>query len=132
MVMARGLPPVAVKAAMCRRGDGGRSKVRVRAHVPGLLPDSGTQEWLRQPSWLGDAVLMACIGAMWSALQLRNSLTLIGNILIARTATKTHWIPFQHVAHVSAGVYGIYIRTSDGLKITSLVAEIHGGHGASA
>lgn len=68
-------------------------------------------------------IIAACIGAMWSALQLRNSLTLTGNTLIVRTATKTHKIPFQQVTYVSAGVYGIYIRTSDGLKITSLVAE---------
>ncbi|HEX7266337.1 MAG TPA: DUF3592 domain-containing protein [Streptosporangiaceae bacterium] len=68
-------------------------------------------------------IFAACIGATWSALQLRNSLTLTGDTLIVRTATKTHKIPFQQVTYVSAGAYGIYIRTSDGLRITSLVAE---------
>ena len=68
-------------------------------------------------------IIAACIGATWSALQLRNSLTLTGNTLIVRTATKTHRIPFQQVTYVSAGAYGIYIRTSDGLRIKSLVAE---------
>jgi hypothetical protein len=68
-------------------------------------------------------IIAACIGATWSALQLRNSLTLTGNTLIVCTATKTHKIPFQQVTYVSAGVYGIYIRTSDGLRSTSLVAE---------
>ena len=146
------------------------------AHVPGLLPESATQERLRQPSRPGDAALMAalgamrlsfmslllyisrmegdavagepithvwrmsagrqaqfllialffaagigvfmgggailysdyviigtivifaaCIGATWSALQLRNSLTLTGDTLIVRTATKTHKIPFRQV-----------------------------------
>jgi len=68
-------------------------------------------------------IIAACIGATWSALQLRSSLTLTGNTLIVRTATKTHRIPFQQVTYVSAGAYGIYIRTSDGLRIKSLVAE---------
>src|SRR6266516_831979 len=68
-------------------------------------------------------IIAACIGATWSALQLRHSLTLPGNTLIVRTATKTHRIPFQQVTYVSAGAYGIYIRTSDGLRIKSLVAE---------
>src|SRR6266480_2628409 len=68
-------------------------------------------------------IITACIGATWSALQLRNSLTLTSNTPIVRTATKTHRIPFQQVTYVSAGAYGIYIRTSDGLRIRSLVAE---------
>jgi hypothetical protein len=68
-------------------------------------------------------IIAACIGATCSALQLPNSLTLTGNTLIVRTATKTHRIPFQQLTYVSAGAYGIYIRTSDGLRITSLVAE---------
>jgi hypothetical protein len=68
-------------------------------------------------------IIAACTGATWSALQLRNSLTLTGETLIVCTATKTHKISFQQVTYVSAGAYGIYIRTSDGLKITSLVAE---------
>jgi hypothetical protein len=68
-------------------------------------------------------IIAACIGATWPALQLPNSLTLTGNTLIVRTATKTHRIPFQQLTYVSAGAYGIYIRTSDGLRITSLVAE---------
>jgi hypothetical protein len=48
---------------------------------------------------------------------------LTGNTLIVRTATKTHKIPFQQIGYVFAGVYGIYIWTSDGRKITSLVAD---------
>jgi hypothetical protein len=68
-------------------------------------------------------IIAACIGAARSALQLRNSLTLTGNTLVVRTAAKTHRIPFQQVTYVSAGAYGIYIRTSDGLRIKSLVAE---------
>jgi hypothetical protein len=68
-------------------------------------------------------IIAACIGATRSALQLRNSLTLTGNTLVVRTAAKTHRIPFQQVTYVSAGAYGIYIRTSDGLRIKSLVAE---------
>jgi hypothetical protein len=65
-------------------------------------------------------IFAACIGATWSALQLRNSLTLTGDTLIVRTATKTHKIPFQQVTYVSAGAYGIYIRTSDGAALRVL------------
>src|SRR5262249_3406183 len=68
-------------------------------------------------------VIAAAMAAAWSALQLRSSLTLTGRALVVRTATKTHEIPFQQVADVSSGAYGIYIRTSDGRQITSLVAE---------
>jgi len=73
---------------------------------------------------IGIAVVIAtAMAATWSALQLRSSLTLTGSALIVRTATKTHEIPFQQVAGVSSGAYGIYIRTSDDRQITSLVAE---------
>jgi hypothetical protein len=68
-------------------------------------------------------IIAACIGATWPALQLPNSLTQTGNTLIVRTATKTHRIPFRQLTYVSAGAYDIYIRISDGLRITSLVAE---------
>jgi hypothetical protein len=77
-------------------------------------------------------IIAACIGATWSALQLRNSLTLTGNTLIVRTATKTHRIPFQQVTYVSAGAYGIYIRTSDGLRVNRWWLKIHSGHSVSA
>ena len=50
-------------------------------------------------------IITACIGATWSALQLRNSLTLTSNTPIVRTATKTHRIPLQHAVLLVAGAF---------------------------